>query len=734
MARKVEVEIIGDSRKLVRAFSQSSKAAKDFNRDIGRALRGGVAGSGAFKSLGRSVAFASGAFLGGAGLVSTLKASVDASSNLSEQMSKTQKVFDDSAQSVVAWSKTSATAMGLAQDQALETASSFGSLLRPLGLTGDAAADQSEKLTQLGADLASFYNTSVQDALDAVRSGIVGESEPLRKYGVLLSETRVQQEALTETGKKNVKQLTNQDKAMARITLIFRDAALAQGDFQKTSGGLANQQRILTARIRDLEIQIGNQLKPVILEVVSAISDWLAKSENQKQVTDTVRGAVNLVVGAFKTLKGIMETLNSVTGSTKNTLKLLLGVFLAFKTAKLVATFADIATSVGLIGTKAAAASGEATALRTSLMNLSTLGPIGIAVAITVTSFALQPTVTKYLNKLFSGIGLRSKPTPTGGGPLGGRSRLVFRHGRLVWSGSGAPYQHGQTRDPGGRLAGGTKPLSQDPFATARGAFAQPAPRRPPRTTGRGGRRFGGSFLDLLQLRVDQAALTKPLADDLRAARRLQSYIERLIKRYGHTYKLERQLLQAKQQVNSILDEQHQQDQEEIQKRKDAAKAAREKAKAAAEALRTRQETGLFAALGLGPGGELRAPRIKDLKRLAQRIRKELAGVADPATLRKLSRIEKVLLDPLLAKFPEVRKAAKAMLDELRRGTGAGTARGITYVPPVAFAAAGARPRRTPGIYVAGNVNVYNSHNIGDLENQLTKRQASRAHNRRGAR
>jgi hypothetical protein len=219
--------------------------------------RGALAASGLFSRFGRSIAFASGAFLGGAGLTAALRASVEDASNLNEQISKTNVVFGQSADEVKAWSETSARALGLAQDQALATASSFGALFKPMGLVGPEAARQSEALTQLGADLASFYNTDVQQALDAIKSGLVGESEPLRQYGILLSETRVQHEAMAETGKRAASELTDLDKVLARINLTLKDSRQAQGDFARTQGGLANQTRILKANLRDLAATVG---------------------------------------------------------------------------------------------------------------------------------------------------------------------------------------------------------------------------------------------------------------------------------------------------------------------------------------------------------------------------------------------------------------------------------------------------------------------------------------------
>jgi hypothetical protein len=273
MAR-INVEILGDSRSLEKAFARSARSAKHFNNEVSGLSRGSLAASGAFGTLSRRLAFASTSFLSGAALTAGIKSSVTAADDLEEQISKTNVVFGKSAQAVEEWAKSLAQSFGLSEREALTLASTFGALFAPLGIVGKQAADQSEKLTQLGADLASFYNTDVQSALDAIQSGLVGQSRPLRAYGILLSAARVQQEALVETGKKHAANLTNQELVLARINLIYKDSKNAQGDFARTSGHLAQQTKILKANIQNLQAQIGAGLIPVLNKAATAANDF----------------------------------------------------------------------------------------------------------------------------------------------------------------------------------------------------------------------------------------------------------------------------------------------------------------------------------------------------------------------------------------------------------------------------------------------------------------------------
>jgi len=277
MARQIIVHLLGDSRSLERSFQRSARSAKKFQSDMkglsGGVLRGAARGAGGGIGLpifggGPAVAGA----VGAGAAVAGIKKAISAASDLNEQIGKTEVVFGRSGKAVEDWSKTLTNSFALSERQALATASSFGALFRPMGFTGEEAAKQSEKLTQLGADLASFYNTDVQSALDAIRSGLVGESEPLRQYGVLLSETRVQQEALVETGKKHASALTVQEKAVARLTLIFKDSKQAQGDSARSSERFAEQAKILSANIDTLAAHIGETLLPAVTDATKALN------------------------------------------------------------------------------------------------------------------------------------------------------------------------------------------------------------------------------------------------------------------------------------------------------------------------------------------------------------------------------------------------------------------------------------------------------------------------------
>jgi len=284
--RTLTVNIIGDDKSLQAALNRSTARLNQFDRQtqalnlrqnaLGQGLRGASSQLGA----GTAALFGSAAFVASSLTTAAITKSVRAASDLNEQIAKNEQVFGDDAEAVKAWAETTGSSFGISQRAALEAAGTFGNLFSTVDINTARSAKMSRALTQLAADLASFNNANVDDVLLAIRSGLIGEAEPLRRYGVLLSETRVQQEALAETGKKNVKALTDQEKALARYRIILQDTVPAQGDFERTSGGLANQQRILSAEIEDLSASMGNFFIPAVTGAVGILNVFVGSTND----------------------------------------------------------------------------------------------------------------------------------------------------------------------------------------------------------------------------------------------------------------------------------------------------------------------------------------------------------------------------------------------------------------------------------------------------------------------
>lgn len=257
------------------------------------------------QGIGQAVANAAGRAIGA--VVNEMGKAVNAASDLNESLNKTNVAFANSAQEILDWSRTSATAFGQSRGQALEAAASFGLLFRTMGLTSEASADMSIQLTELASDLASINNISPEEALIKLRAGLVGEIEPLRTVGVLLSANVVEQKALALGLAETTAEITEQDKVLARYQLILDQTTLAQGDFARTSDELANSQRILAAQIEDSSARFGQALLPLRLAFVQGLSELIRIVEPYgANIMDS------LALGLAKGIKSVLPVLMEV--------------------------------------------------------------------------------------------------------------------------------------------------------------------------------------------------------------------------------------------------------------------------------------------------------------------------------------------------------------------------------------------------------------------------------------
>lgn len=220
-----------------------------------------------------------------AGLAIGAKVAVDAAVDLNETINKTEVVFGDSAAAVEAWADTTATSIGTSKQAALEGASSFGLMFTQMGFGEGNASKLSQRLVTLSADLGSFNNASQPEIQEAMSAAFRGEYDSLQKFVPTINAAAVQQQALIETGKKNVANLTAQEKAQATYTLMMEGTKKAQGDFERTSGSLANQQKILRAQLEDLAAKLGAALIPALTKVAAVTQSVIAFFSKHETMT-----------------------------------------------------------------------------------------------------------------------------------------------------------------------------------------------------------------------------------------------------------------------------------------------------------------------------------------------------------------------------------------------------------------------------------------------------------------
>lgn len=264
MAKELKIRITGDSSGLRSATDDGVGILEGFSAKVSAlsVAAGNLLADGIKRGFGAISGFA--------------KDSVGAASDLNETISKVGVLFGEAAPQIEKFAGTAAKSFGQSQQQAMDAAATFATFGKSAGLTGNDLATFSTDLVGLASDMASFGNTTPDDAIQAIGAALRGEAEPIRRYGVLLDDASMRQQALEMGIISNTKNaLTPQQKVLAAQALIFKQTAAAQGDFARTSDGLANKQRILSAQIANLKTSVGQAFLPVVLAATAALSDKL---------------------------------------------------------------------------------------------------------------------------------------------------------------------------------------------------------------------------------------------------------------------------------------------------------------------------------------------------------------------------------------------------------------------------------------------------------------------------
>ena len=235
-----------------------------------------------FGTSAKTVAGAVGGFSIALGTVkSVVGPAITAASNLQESLQKVNVIFGKGADEVEKFAASAARNLGQSKQSVLDAAGAFGTFGKAAGLSGEDLAVFSNDFTTLATDLASFNNTTPEEAVQAIGAALRGEAEPLRRFGVLLNDATLKQEALTLGIYDGKGALTAQQKILAAQAAIYKQTTDAQGDFLRTSDGLANSQRTLSAEFANIQAQLGQKLLPLMEDFTNSlldISDWVRRN------------------------------------------------------------------------------------------------------------------------------------------------------------------------------------------------------------------------------------------------------------------------------------------------------------------------------------------------------------------------------------------------------------------------------------------------------------------------
>lgn len=240
---------------------------------------------------------------------------VFAASDLGESISAVETVFGDAADTLLDFGETSATAVGMSQEKFNSLGIVTGSLLQNLGYDSEGAADATVMLAERASDMAAVFNTDVDQALEAINSGLKGEMNPLEQFGVKLNAAGVNAKAMEMGLAATESELTDNAKAQAALAIIMEQTERISGTFTEEAGSLGGSMRILKAQLGDAAAQLGQQLLPYVTMAVQFFSQLVEKFQNLSPAAQKIIVIVGLIVAVIGPLLVIVGTLIMAIGA-----------------------------------------------------------------------------------------------------------------------------------------------------------------------------------------------------------------------------------------------------------------------------------------------------------------------------------------------------------------------------------------------------------------------------------
>jgi hypothetical protein len=268
MANTLEIFLNGNSKDLEAALSSAEKKLAGFSskmKDIGQSLS---------LRLTAPLALAGGA-------------AIKLASDFEESLNKVNVAFKDSSKDVQAFAKTTLKSFGIAEGTALDMAALFGDMSTSMGLSTSQAAKLSTSMVGLAGDLASFKNMNIEEVTTALNGVFTGETESLKRLGIVMTEVNLKQFAMEKGIKKNLDQMTQSEKVLLRYQYVMKNTANAQGDFERTGGGAANQMRMFNESLKELGVQFGSVILPAVTQIITKFNSILGYLRDLSPATKT---------------------------------------------------------------------------------------------------------------------------------------------------------------------------------------------------------------------------------------------------------------------------------------------------------------------------------------------------------------------------------------------------------------------------------------------------------------
>lgn len=362
---KVVYKIEGDSSKALKSLDDFEKKAKKTGKQFEDTVEDTMDGAErTVYAAATKIAKAIGSAFVTKKVIEFGKAAIGVASDLNEVQNVVDTTFGtDGAIKVNEWARNAAEAFGESELQAKQFTSTLGAMFKSMGVGQADMEEMSMSLAGLAGDMASFYNLDPTEAFEKLRSGISGETEPLKQLGINMSVANLEAFALSEGITTAYNSMTQAEQATLRYQYIMSATADAQGDFANTSDSLANQQRILQLEIQTLAAEIGQDLMPIAQEILTIARDgiqWISENKDALEGLAAAAGVAATAYGVWRATLKAEELYDKAAAGIK-------GITAALNGAE---AAGGLTTALSGAGT---AASGMGTTL------LGALGPAGWA-------------------------------------------------------------------------------------------------------------------------------------------------------------------------------------------------------------------------------------------------------------------------------------------------------------------------------------------------------------------
>jgi hypothetical protein len=226
-----------------------------------------------------------------------LASSADETQNVIKQL-----FGDRGLKEVSDWSESMGAAMGRSKYSLQQYASTLGAVIQPIAKSDEQAQAMAQSLAELSVDLGSFFNTTDEDAMRALRSGLTGEYESLKRYGVVLNDTTLQEIASAKGLRKKVTQMTAAEKAELRYEAILKRTERVKGDAIRTGDGFANSSKAIKEALKDLGTEMAKTVLPKLEKLIRFGRDALRGFNKMTKGTHVLEVAMYTLAGVAAVL------------------------------------------------------------------------------------------------------------------------------------------------------------------------------------------------------------------------------------------------------------------------------------------------------------------------------------------------------------------------------------------------------------------------------------------------